>query len=155
VVPDAEIARRAAAYFASIPVPAGGVLVPRATPAAQNDIAVMFVADLLVGGRPVRARGHGPVVIDRRNGAITAVGTGGQPAVLFDQYVRERAAVPPRAYADPPPATTPAPPLRKRPRGRPTRPLQPKGPVPKRPWPPPGKTPDDPDAGQPPTRRTR
>jgi hypothetical protein len=146
VIHDAEMTRRAAAFFASIPVPAGRVLVPQSTPLAQNEIAVMFVADLMVGGRPVVAVGGGPVVIDRRNGAITALGTGGQPTVLFDRYLRQHASAPPPAYADPPPATAPAPPLPPWPKGRPTVPfLRPGRPVPKRPGRPPGTTPGDED----------
>jgi hypothetical protein len=141
VINDAEIARRAAAFFASIPVPVGSVLVPRSTSLAQNEIAAMFVADLTVGGRPVEVIGGGPVVIDRRNGAITALGTGGQPAVLFDRYLLEHSSAAPPTYADPPPATTPAPPLPSLPGSRPTGPLRPGEPVAKRPSPPPGKTP--------------
>lgn len=155
MIRDAEVARRAAGYFASIPVPPGGVLAPRTNALAQNQIAVMFAADLLIGGRRAHAIGLGPVVVDRRNGAITPLGTAGQPETLFERYLREHAGAPPPAYADPPRATKPAPPLRNRPHRRPTRPLQPRGPVPKRLWPPPGKTPDDPDAGRPPTGRTR
>jgi hypothetical protein len=147
VIHDAEVARRAAAFFASIPVPAGRELVPRSTPLAQDQIAVMFVADLTVGGRRVPAIGGGPVVIDRRNGAITALGTGGQPAVLFDRYLRKHASAPPPAYADPPAATAPAPPLPLLPRGRPTALLRPGEQVPKRRSPPPGTTPGDEDAG--------
>lgn len=142
MINDAEVARRAASFFASIPVPAGSVLVPRSTPLTQNEIAAMFVADLMVDGRPVMAIGNGPVAIDRRNGAITALGTGGQPRVLFDAYLRQHASAPPPANPDLPPATAPAPPLPPLPTGRPTLPfLRPRGPVAKRPGPPPGKTP--------------
>lgn len=140
MIPDSEVARRAAAYFASVRVPAGGVLIPRSTPLAFSEIATMFAADLVVNGVRVTAFGNGPVVIDRRNGAIIPLGTGGQPSVLFDDYLREHAQSPPPAYTDPPRATSPSPPLPPRPKRRPTVPLRPRrGSVPKRPWPPSGQ----------------
>jgi hypothetical protein len=140
VIAEAELRRRAAVYFASLRVPRGARLVLRTAALAETAVAAMFVADLVgvppaPAGMPTAA-GNGPVVIDRRNGAITPLGTGGQPAVLFQRYLDAQAAGPPPAYADPPPAPGPAPTPAPHPRGRPTAGPRPRGPVPPRPWPP-------------------
>jgi hypothetical protein len=150
MIDDNEAGARATAWFASIPVPPGTRLAVRWDLTRSQPVGWLFLADLLpIEGptQPIPARGHGPVVVDRRNGAVTPLGTAGGPDQLFAAYQQRYAAAPPPETPLPPPATQPAPAVARRPRGRPTRKVRPRGPVPPRPWPPPGAGPSQPGAG--------
>ena len=141
MITDTEVGRRAAAWFASIPHPAGTTFAMDPQPLIVHELAIVFGGSLAPASGAMPTLGNGPVAVDRRNGALTPLGTGGSPAHLFDKYLADFGATPPPALADPPASTEPAPPLAKRPHGRPTQALRPKGPVPPRPWPPPDRRP--------------